>query len=237
MPLMKVTLSLSTVVSLLMSSCAGNFTGAQKAQMTSLHLPGAVTKPGAYLPPNYTSASDRAASDALSAGLGFGLLGALASEIAAGVDRAADAKKYRASADALATRPPAHLDNVFSQELRKCLKESLFFGPKLTSNINAPAKLNAVIRSFQLASVDDLLFTPVIVIETDFLINGQSVRKKTYTSVSDVRVLHKSGLPPMRDSLENYATDSKRLQSHFEETARRLAVQVAQDLGNAAVPK
>lgn len=234
---MKNSLLLPALVSLLLSSCAGTFTAAQKEQMTSIHLPGTVTKPEAYLPPNYTSASDRATSDAMSAGLGFGLLGALASEIATGIDRAADAKKHRASADALAKRPPANLDRVFSQELRKLLGQSLFFGPKLTSNTNAPARLNTVIRSFQLASVDDLLFTPVIVIDTDFLINGQSVRKKTYTSVSDARMLHTSGLGPVRDSLENYAADSKRLQSHFEETTRRLAVQIAQDLGKAAVPK
>jgi|GEM_PF-1870915 len=220
-------------ISLSLPSCATKLTQAQKQKITFIQLPAATTVAGAYTGPNFTSSSDAATGAAMSGAVGFGLIGGILSEVVVAAERANDAKKNKASTEAIAKIIPQGLDRTLTDQLNAQLKKDPFFGPRLTNRMDVPARLRVTISRYGLSSLDDVLFIPAIVSEVDLVIDGKSVRKKIISNPSN-HVQIAADVP--RAPLASYAADAALLRNHFETSARQLANTIATDLANAAAP-
>jgi hypothetical protein len=219
------------LIGLSLSSCATKLTPTQKQKMTTVHMPSATTMAGAYASPNFTSSSDAATGSAMSGAVGFGLVGGILSEVVVAAERANDAKKNKASTDAIAKVVPQGLDQALTEELKARLKKDPFFGPRLSDRVDAPAHLRVTIKRYSLNSLDDVQFIPVIVSEMDLTVEGKSIRKKI---ISNPTNLMQIGMDVPRAPLTSYAADAKLLRNHFETSARQLADSIAADLAKAA---
>lgn len=226
-------LLVSSVLSLSLSSCATKLTPSQKQKMTTLHLPAATTTLGAYASPNFTSSSDAATGSAVSGAVGFGLVGGILSGVVVAAERANDAKKNKASTDAIAKIVPQGLDQALTEQLNAQLKKDAFFGPRLSDRTDAPAYLRVTITRYSLNSLDDVQFIPVIDSEVDLIVGGQTIRKRI---ISNPTTLTKVGFNLPRAPLASYAADPVLLRNHFETSARQLADSIAADLAKAAAP-
>ncbi len=226
-------LLLALASQLLLSSCAGHFTTAQKEQMTAVHVPQARILPNSYTEPNFTSAKDAAGANATSAVLGFGLVGGLVSEGIMAADRARDADNNKAFTAAIAHHVPRDLDGLLSASLRQELRATAFFAPRLSPQAAAPARIDVTIKSYRLSSLDDTQYAPTLFVDVDVVLNNKSIRRKTYSNVINPFMKPDSILPPSAP-LASYADSPQLLRDHFARAARFLARDIAIDLQKAA---
>lgn len=219
----------------LLSSCTVHFSDAQKQQMTAVHLPQARTVANAYTEPNFTSAQDAAGANAASAVLGFGLVGALVSEGIMADERAGDASRNQAFTAAIAQHPPKDLGRLLSSSLEQQLRATPFYGPRLSTQPTAPARIDVTLKSYRLTSLDDTSFVPVLYADVDVVLNNQSIRQKTYVNPAspDMRSGSTAIMPPSA-TLAVYAANPQLLQAHFAQAAQILARDIAIDLQKAA---
>ncbi len=228
-------LKLLVVISLsaFLPSCATKLSQSQKSKITSIHIPPATTQRDAYTKPNFTSSDDAAMAGGISGGLGFGLVGGIISEVVVAAESANDARKNKASTDAIAKNVPQDLDRILTEQLLTKMQQDSFFGPRLTKQPVAPAQLRVTITHYSLHSLDDVNFAPVVSAEVVLMIGGNPVRKKSMRYPSG---LNQTWATVSRAPLTAYATNVDLLRSHFEASTRQLADLIAADLAKAAAP-
>lgn len=216
-------------------SCALKLSSSQREKMTAIQVPDARIKANAYTAPNFTNRSDASNAGMMSAAVGFGLVGALVSEIYVAAERAGDVSQNRSTTAAISKLAPSDLGTHLGEALRQQLKQSSFYGPKLTPRADAPAKVDVLITSFRLASLDDLRFTPVIQADVTVTLNGKSIFKKTFSFPKNLTIRPtKAGPVPHYSTLRTYAGMPNLLKDHFHLTARQLAQNIAAELIQAA---